>query len=113
MITERGCALILQTLPGIGAAALSKLHQQFGSFTKALHAPASSVAANYRKGLNAFRARPDDFKTQALEHCATGKPASWASSVAKDKEPEATRTSRRSWPGFGERSLNSESTMTF
>lgn len=73
MITERECALILQALPSIGAVALSQLHQQFGSFTKALHAPASTVAANYRKGLNAFRARPDDFKAQAdniLESCA-------------------------------------------
>ena len=74
MITERECALILQTLPGIGAVALSKLQQQFGSFAKALQAPTNTVAPAYRKGLNAFRARPDDFKTQAdntLATCAT------------------------------------------
>ncbi len=74
MITERECALILQTLPGIGAVALSKLQQQFGSFAKALQAPTNTVAPAYRKGLNAFRASPDDFKTQAdktLETCST------------------------------------------
>lgn len=75
MITELESALILQTLPGIGAVALSKLQQQFGSFAQALQAPTNTVAPAYRKGLNAFRARPDDFKTQAdntLETCTTG-----------------------------------------
>ena len=76
----------------------------------------------------------DEFKTQALELCAIGKPvaevaadlcvskdliytwrrkASQASSVAEEKEPKATRTLRRNWPGFGERSLSSKSIMTF
>jgi len=71
MITERECALVLQALPGIGSVALSKLHQQFGSFAKALQAPTSIVKPAYRKGLNAFRARPDDFKTQADNTLAT------------------------------------------
>ncbi len=71
MITERECALILQTLPGIGSVALSKLHQQFGSFTKALQAPTNTVAPAYRKGLNAFRARPDDFNRLAQETLGT------------------------------------------
>lgn len=74
MITERECALILQALPGIGAVALSKLQRQFGSFAKALHAPTDAVAPAYRKGLSAFRARPDDFKRLAkstLEICTS------------------------------------------
>jgi len=61
MTTERECALILQTLPGIGSVALSKLQQQFGSFAKALQAPASTVKPAYRKGLNAYRTQPDEF----------------------------------------------------
>lgn len=75
MITERECALILQTLPGIGAVALSKLQQQFGSFAKALQAPTNSVAPAYRKGLYAYRAKPDDYNHLVLETlntCLTG-----------------------------------------
>ncbi|MBQ0721305.1 MAG: DNA-processing protein DprA [Gammaproteobacteria bacterium] len=64
-MTERECALILQALPGIGSVALSKLHQQFGSFAKALQAPINALAPAYRKGLNTYRARPDDFKNLA------------------------------------------------
>ncbi len=74
MLTERECALILQVLPGIGSVALSKLQQQFGSFTKALQAPTNAVAPAYRKGLNAYRANPADFTTLAqetLNTCAT------------------------------------------
>jgi len=73
MLTERECALILQALPGIGSAALSKLHQQFGSFAKALQAPTNTVVPAYRKGLNAYRAKPGDFvqfAQQTLEACA-------------------------------------------
>ena len=67
MTTERECALILQALPGIGSVALSKLQQQFGSFAKALQAPTSTVKPAYRKGLNAYRASPDDFNRLAQE----------------------------------------------
>ena len=72
MLTERECALVLQALPGIGSVALSKLHQQFGSFAKALQAPTSTVKPAYRKGLNAYRARPDEFNNLAqktLDSC--------------------------------------------
>lgn len=72
MITERECALILQALPGIGSVALSKLHQQFGSFANALQAPAHSITPAYRKGLAAYRATPDDFHYLAqatLDRC--------------------------------------------
>jgi len=74
MLTERECALILQALPGIGSVALSKLHRQFGSFAKALQAPTSTVKPAYRKGLNAYRARPDDFNRlvqETLDTCLT------------------------------------------
>ena len=71
MITERECALILQTLPGIGSVALSKLHQQFGSFAKALQAPTSTVKPAYRKGLNAYRARPNEFNNLAQKTLGT------------------------------------------
>ena len=67
MITERESALILQALPGIGSVALSKLHQQFDAFAKALQAPPSSVAPAYRKGLNAYRARHDEFDKLARD----------------------------------------------
>ena len=67
MINERECALILQALPGIGSAALSKLHQQFGAFAKALQAPTNTVVPAYRKGLNAYRAKPADFTKRAQE----------------------------------------------
>lgn len=74
MMTERECALILQTLPGIGSVALSKLHQQFGSFAKALQTPTNTVVPAYRKGLKAYRAKPADFTKraqEALHTCAT------------------------------------------
>jgi len=61
MLTEHECALILQALPGIGSVALSKLHQQFGSFAKALQTPTNTVVPAYRKGLNAYRYKPADF----------------------------------------------------
>jgi len=75
MTTERECALALQNLPGIGSVALSKLHQQFGSFTKALQASTSTVKPAYRKGLNAYRATPDKFNNlaqKALDTCLRG-----------------------------------------
>ncbi|OUS11706.1 DNA protecting protein DprA [Gammaproteobacteria bacterium 53_120_T64] len=65
-ISERESALTLQALPGIGALALGKLQRQFGSFAKALQAPLHTLAPAYRKGLSAFRANPNDFKTRAL-----------------------------------------------
>jgi len=74
MTIERECALILQTLPGIGAVALSKLQQQFGSFAKALQAPSTALAPAYRKGLNAYRNKPQEYDRQAqnvIDTCLT------------------------------------------
>lgn len=73
MSTEQEAALILQTLPGIGSVALSKLHQQFGSFNKALQAPITALIPAYRKGLGAYRKDPQHFALLAkdtLNYCA-------------------------------------------
>ncbi len=75
MTSEQESALLLQTLPGIGAVALTRLHQQFGSFAKALQAPIDSVTPAYRKGLSAYRARPSGFDSLArevLDSCQSG-----------------------------------------
>ena len=72
MTHDKKHALILQALPGIGAVALSKLYQQFGSFTKALQAQTQSLPPAYRKGLSAYHQQTAHFESLAqavLDEC--------------------------------------------
>lgn len=74
MSEETEFAIILQALPGIGAAGLGHLLAQFGSFEQTLRVAESQLPNRYRKALRQYHANPEHhhcLARQTIESCAS------------------------------------------
>ena len=73
MPDELESALILQCLPGLGAAGIAGLHRRLGSFSRVLALDSSELPPRYRRAFQHYQRKPLEYRDvarQVIDLCA-------------------------------------------